>query len=220
MTTRCERRRGRRPAALAAGLAALLLAAPAGAEVIDRILAVVNGSIITLSDVRAAQRFELIPPEVTTDPVAAGLQRLIDRRLMLAEVERYAPPEPDPAAIDAALAAVRARFPDALALETELVRYGLSHEELRGFLRDTLRLRAYLDQRFASTSEPSEAEVLRYYQDHEGDFAENGKARPYDAAREQARAALIGERRAALVEEWVDGLRRRAALVIVYLPGR
>ena len=67
---------------------------PVRAEIIDRMLAVVDGQIVTLSDVRAALRFGLVPADVTTDPIAAALQRLIDRRLMLHEVERYAPPEP------------------------------------------------------------------------------------------------------------------------------
>jgi hypothetical protein len=64
------------------------------AEVIDRVLAVVDTQIITLSDVRAAVRFALVPQDVAVDPIAAVMQRLIDRRLMLAEVDRYAPPEP------------------------------------------------------------------------------------------------------------------------------
>ena len=81
-------------------IAILLLATTlVTADVIDRVLAVVGGQIITLSDVNAALRFGLVPADVSTDPVDAALQRLIDRRLMLAEVERYAPPEPSPASL-------------------------------------------------------------------------------------------------------------------------
>ena len=38
------------------------------AEVIDRVLAVVDTQIITLSDARAALRFALVPQDVAVDP--------------------------------------------------------------------------------------------------------------------------------------------------------
>jgi hypothetical protein len=149
----------------ALAFALLLTSAPARAEIIDRILAVVNGQIITLSDAQAALRFGLVPADVGDDPVGAALQRLIDRRLMLAEVDRYAPPEPAPAAIDAVVAKLRANFKDALDFETVLTRHGLLPEELRRFVRDTLRLEAYLEQRYASMPQASAEERDTFLRD-------------------------------------------------------
>ena len=63
-------------------------------EVLDRMLAVVAGDLIMLSDVRAAVEFGLVPRPSGPDVTRAVLTQLIDRSLMLAEVERYAPPEP------------------------------------------------------------------------------------------------------------------------------
>ncbi|MGH9372230.1 MAG: hypothetical protein ACRD15_11925 [Vicinamibacterales bacterium] len=201
--------------------AALLVGASvATPEIIDRVLAVVDAQIITLSDVRAAIRFELVPADVSEDPVNAALQRLIDRRVMLAEVDRYAPAEPEAGAIDAAIAVVSAKSKDALAFETELNRYGLSQEELRRFMRDSLRLEEYLQQRFASTGQPSDGEVARYYQEHPGEFTVEGQLRPFDDVRDQARASVSARRRSEFVQEWVAGLRRRASLVVLYLPAR
>src|SRR4029079_14266183 len=80
-------------------LLALLVAATSAveAQVIDRIMAAVNGQTIMLSDVNAAIEFGLIvPPAGTADPLAFVLERLIERTLILAEVERFQPPEPDP----------------------------------------------------------------------------------------------------------------------------
>ena len=57
-------------------LAALGMAPAAHAEVIDRVLAVVDTQIITLSDVRAAVRFGLVPQDVAVDPIAAVMQRI------------------------------------------------------------------------------------------------------------------------------------------------
>ncbi len=210
-----------RRGAIAAGVAALVLAASvAAAEVIDRILAVVSGEVITLSDVRAVQRFGLVPADVSDDPVDAALQRLIDRRLMLAEVDRYAPPEPPQAAVDAAVTALEGKYKDALAFEIALNQTSMSREALRGYVRDSLRLDAYMEQRFASIVQLSDDEAARYYREHASEFVVDGQLRLFDEIREEARARAVEARRAASIREWVDGLRRRASLLLLYLPGR
>src|SRR5687768_6454311 len=87
-------------------------AARAGsAEVIERVLAVAAGDVILLSDVIAARDFGLVTPRGAADPVREILSRLIERALVLAEVDRYAPPEPEARAVDDALQTVRGRFP-------------------------------------------------------------------------------------------------------------
>ena len=127
---------------------ALCISTVANAEIIDRVLAVVGGVVITQSDVTAAIDLGLASAGQTDDPVASVLSQLIDRQLMLAEVERYAPPEPAPDALDRAAAAVRARFDSERAYGAALARSGLDAPRLRQLLRDQLRIDAYLDQRF------------------------------------------------------------------------
>jgi hypothetical protein len=119
-------------------------------EIIDRVLAVVAGDLIMLSDVRAAREFGLVDAAAAPDPDRAILSRLIDRALILDEVERYAPPEPPADAVDRALDAARARFPSADAYRAALSRASLDERQLRGALRQNLRIRAYLDQRFVT----------------------------------------------------------------------
>ena len=202
-----------------AGLTIMVAASgSARAEVIDRILAVVDTQIITLSDVRAALRFGLVPEDVSLDPTGTVLQRLIDRRLMLTEVDRYAPPEPADLAVNASLAAVERRFKDALAFEIALTQSGLTREELRRQLRDVLRIEAYLQQRFSTAVQVSDDEVLRYYREHPEDFTLNGQLRSFDDVREIARTRVIESQRAAFVRQWVEGLRRRGAVQLLYLP--
>ncbi len=81
----------------------------AAATVIDRILASVSGGIITLSDVNAAIELGVVNTSGAADPLQAALDQLIARSLMLAEVDRYAPPEPGAAEIDARVRTLRAR---------------------------------------------------------------------------------------------------------------
>src|SRR5205085_6678383 len=93
-------------------LAAMLLATTVvSAETIDRVLAVVAGQLIMLSDVVAVRDLGIVTADAGGDPVGSVLTKLVDRELMLAEVDRYAPPEPENADIDREVAAVRSRFP-------------------------------------------------------------------------------------------------------------
>jgi hypothetical protein len=122
-------------------------------ETIDRVLAVVNGRVITLSDVMAAQELGLVPAGTAADPIRPVLSRLIDRALELSEVDRYAPPEPTTEAMEREVRAVRARFPNETAFEVALARSGVDLQRLRETLRDDLRIQAYLDQRFAAAAD-------------------------------------------------------------------
>jgi hypothetical protein len=125
----------------------------AAAETLDRVLAVVAGQIITLTDVVAARDLGLQTPGNSTDATRAVLSKLIDRELILAEVDRYAPPEPTADAVDREIDAVRARFPSQAALEAALARSGIDERHLRETLRQDLRIRAYLGQRFNGTED-------------------------------------------------------------------
>jgi hypothetical protein len=129
----------------------LLASAVANAdEIIERVMAVVSGDLILMSDVRAARALALVDAGDAPDADREVLARLIDRSLILAEVVRYAPPEPTAAAVDRQLEAVRARFGSAEALDASLARFGLDENHLRETLREDLRIRAYMDQRFAA----------------------------------------------------------------------
>ena len=87
------------------------LGAAARAETIDRVLAVVANQLITLSDVTAAIDLGLQSTDGTADPVRAVLTKLIDRELVLAEVERYAPAEPTAEQVDREVQRVQQRLP-------------------------------------------------------------------------------------------------------------
>ncbi len=131
---------------------AVAIAAIAGgvrAETIDRVLAVAAGQVIMLTDVTGARELGLVPVDGSPDPTRAVLTKLIDRALMLAEVDRYGPPEPSTEALDRAVAEVRARFSDRAAFDAALARSGFDERHLRETLRQDLRIRAYLEQRFS-----------------------------------------------------------------------
>ena len=139
-------------------LTALLILAPA-ADVIDRIMAVVGAQPITLSEVSAAAQLELVPlPEGAADRTGAALERLIDRTLMLVEVERFQPPEPDEGEITKRIDLVQARFGSEAAFDRALAATGTTREQLRRFFRNDLRMQIYVNQRFGPILDPVERE--------------------------------------------------------------
>lgn len=131
----------------------LIAVGVANAELIDRVLAVVNGDLITLSDVRGARELGLMAPGSAADPIQGVLSQLIDRALELDEVDRYQPPEPAAEAVDVEVQAVRSRFPSPAAFEAALTHAGMDVQRLRQTVRDNLRIRAYVDQRFLAVDD-------------------------------------------------------------------
>ena len=124
--------------------------ATARAEIIDRALVVVAGVVITQSDATAASELGVVTSAGTGEPLAGVLAQLVERQLMLIEVDRSAPPEPSTEAVDRRLQAIRARFASTPAYEAVLRRSGIDEMRLRQTLRDQLRIDAYLDQRFSA----------------------------------------------------------------------
>jgi hypothetical protein len=195
-------------------LLALILtaAAAASAEVIDRVMAIVDGHLITLSDVRRAMTLRLVDRDSAPAAETAALERLIDRVLILQEVERYAPPEPERAALDIQVRDVERRVGSGNLVST-LSDVGASEAWLRQWVRDDLRMRAYIDQRFAGAAEPTDEELENYFRLHPDEFTRNGQEMNEASARQLARTRVMATRRQVLVDDWLTGLRRRATIV-------
>ena len=115
-------------------------------ELVDRTLAIVAGRTVTLSDARTALALGLVEGAAVDADV---VQRLVDRELMLREVDRYDPPEPTVERIDERLAAARAVAGGEDGLARVLRDGGFAERRLRAWIRDDLRVEAYLQQRFA-----------------------------------------------------------------------
>lgn len=196
----------------------LLGAAAQPVELVDRVLAVVNGQPLMLSELRGFVELGLLEVALPNLRSADVVARLIDRRLMLAEAERFPLPPPDAAAIDAALATVTARVPTRAAFEAALARAGFTEARVRAIVRENLRIARYLAERFGAPAEPTEEEIRQYYRDHPTAFTVDGRLRPFEEVRDLARARLGAERRDALVEQWLAELRRRADIVRLDQP--
>jgi hypothetical protein len=176
-------------------------------EVIDRVLAIVGGAIILQSDVVLAETLGTVPEALRTHD-ADTLAQLIDRELVLAEVERYSPPEPEPAVLDAELHRLESRLSPA-ALARLLDRTGVTPADIRAIVRENLRIAAYVNGRFTAPP-PRDAEVQRYLEEHRERFTREGASTLRDDVREAVAREIAAESRRAAIAEWVAGLRRRS----------
>ena len=185
-------------------LAVLLAAMPASAQVIDRVLVVVDGRLVTLSDVRVSTALGL----VEADEVSVAAERWVERLLILQEVDRFAPPEPPAADIEGRLARVLA----ARGTPARLAELGVTEDWVRRWVRDDLRIESYIEQRFAGSLEPGPEEMENYFRQNPGELVRDGRRLGEAEAQALARERLMTSRRRTLVADWLEGLKRRAAI--------
>ena len=110
-------------------------------QLLDRVVARVGSSAITQTDVDAAVTFGIVNR-------GDAVRQLIDRRLMLAEVDRFPPPEPGATEIKLLMETMRAKAGADTA--AAMKRTGVNDDRLAELARDTLRIQSYMRQRFGS----------------------------------------------------------------------
>jgi hypothetical protein len=180
-------------------------------NVLDRLLAIVNGEVVTLSDVRAARQLKLISgAEGMTDEQL--LDALIERRLMVAEVAKYTAAEPPAADIDARRKSWEGSLPRGTNAAAALASAGMRSAALTAWFRDDLRLAAYLDQRFTAAAQPTRQQAVEYFQTHAADFEVNGVTPKFESVEPEVRRRVAAERRATRINDWVASLKQRAEI--------
>ena len=139
------------------GLAVLVPSAARAQVVIDRVIERIYGQVVTQSDVWQALTLQLVDATpMTFDQV----QREIENRiLLLREATRLVPTPPT----EAAIAERRSRWQErigAATLAPALERAGMSEAAVNAWFRDTLRVEAYLAQRFNSVAAADRAAAI------------------------------------------------------------
>lgn len=180
-------------------------------NILDRILAIVNGEVVTLSDVRAARQLKLIADaDRWTDEQV--LNALIERHLTTNEVARYSQAEPAAAEVAARRAAWEAALPRGVTASAALATVGMREGALTDWFRADLRLAAYLDQRFTAAAQPTRQQAQAYFQQHGADFAVNGVTPLFADVEAEVRRRVAAERRATRIKDWVESLKQRAEI--------
>ena len=198
----------RRIGCVAALIMGLVLPAPAQTR-LDRVMARVGTESLFETDVKAALGLGLVEPNGTLDPDTAALEQLIDRQLMLTEILRGIPPDPEAAAVDEEVQRMRSFA--AATLKSVMDANGIDDAFLKRAARDTLRIQLYLNTRFPQLP-VSDAEAQQYYNNNQSAFRRNGVLMTFDQAIGAARDQASRDRRDARIRQWIEGLRRRTEI--------
>jgi hypothetical protein len=202
----------RRGVQFALCLLLVVTASASAQDLIDRVVARVDGVAITLTDVRAALGLGVVSAPAGADAVGAGMRQLIDRQLMLTEVQRFPPPEPPAAALDREVARLTAAAGDGLTALMQST--GTTRQRIQDLARGNLRILAYLDERFGPAEQVTDDDAAQYYRDHETEFTRDGRLAPFEEVAELARQRTSTGRRNAAIEQWLGDLRARTDIVV------
>jgi hypothetical protein len=175
-----------------------------GAEVIDRIVAVVEGHIITLSDLRQEREIRARLGEKPIDDDKALANELVDHYLIERQIVDFPGVEVSEAEVDADL-------------EKSIAREGRPSQTVRDAVRKRIRVEKFFVQRFRQFIRPTDESVKTYYEDI---FVPAAKARGLnpipqlndvvDAVREN----VIQENLDHEVNVWIEAIRRRSTIEV------
>jgi len=175
----------------------------ANAEILDRIVAVVDGKIITLSDERREREFHAILGE---KPASAAdmLNHLIDAVLIDQEILQFYEIEISDEEVEQRLREIRDFR-------------GMSRSELRDLLIREIRREKYFDLRFREFIRTPDSELQDYYDKvfvPEAQKQGLSPIPPFEQISEKIRQAVVAEKLKEEIEVWLEGLRRRSDIEV------
>jgi hypothetical protein len=203
----------------------LLVAAPLCAQqLIDRVVTVVNGRVITQSEWNEQERFEALaegkpPPQVQHSQ--AALDRLIDRVLLLQQMAELNFRPASAEAVEREVADVKKQSPPAStatenAWRKTLAEYGIPEEDFQQIVTDRADVARFIDVRFRSNARTSPIELDAYYKNTfvpQFQNASGGKAAPpLKEVQEKIQQILIEQRVSDDLDSFIQSLRTQAVV--------
>lgn len=177
-------RKSVKPVAVALGLGMILLATqPVWAKVMDRVVATVNGVIITLSTVQERAAILQQQMQASDTPIKMGekeflqktLDSIIEEKLQLQEAKR-ARLDVDEAAVQAALDEILGKNKITMEqMEEMLLLEGRSMEQYKGHIREQIMTSKVMQYHMGKFGKVSDKQIKRYYFQHQKDFWQNKK---------------------------------------------
>ncbi len=199
-------------------LALLLISAVlCSAEVVDRMVAVVNRQVILQSEVEQAARVEFLLngkplDQLNQDALKATLERLIDQDLLEQQIITATQLDASPAELAARLHEVRAQIPGATDDQTwkaMLATYGLTEQDVAAQLDSQIRILRFVDLRFRGLVRVDRTAITIYYQETlVPELRKRGAdIPPMDQVSDKIRQILVEQRIDGLLNTWLQTLR-------------
>ncbi|HLX84611.1 MAG TPA: SurA N-terminal domain-containing protein [Terriglobales bacterium] len=192
-----------------------------GGQVVDRIVANVNGHVVLQSDWEEELDFEAFsnardPDSFTSEERKASLDRLIDQELLREQVRPSQPAPPDQVA--ARVAEVRALHADCATEDkwkAKLQRFGLSQSALEKRLSDQIQLMRLVEDRLRPSIQVDQKAVEAYYNDQLlPEMKKAGsRATPLTEVFGKIRDLLAEKKMNELLSGWLASLRSGSQIV-------
>jgi hypothetical protein len=206
---------------------ALFLAPPpSSAEVIDRIIATVNGHVILQSDWDEALCYEAFLTnrplaQFTGDDRRAVLDRLIDQELLREQMKSADFPRATDAEVATRLAEARKQYPQAASAEawqSLLLQFNLTEKDLIAHIRRQIDVMRLIDARLRPTVEIDSKSIEAYYRDQFVPKLKQAGASAVPLAEVSAkiREVLTQAKVSELLVSWLQTLRSEGE---VHVPG-
>ena len=189
------------------------------AEIIDRIAVVVGNGVITESEIVREIRLTAFlngePLDFSPASKRKTAERLVEQRLIGNEISASLYGLPSEAAAQEMLKQIKNRFPNPAAYQEELMRVGVTEDELKAHLSRQLATLSFLDFRFRPGIQIGEDEIGKYF--NERLAPELKKAKPggqfsLNDFRSQVREALMSERMDKASDAWLKQARERTRI--------
>jgi peptidyl-prolyl cis-trans isomerase SurA len=207
-------------------------AVPASAQgqVLDRLVAVVNGDVILESDVDEERRFEEVQPyrTVAESTRAKLIERLVDRALILQQAALQAEDAVTDKELDAQIATLRTDIPECQQYHCEtdegwksyLAKHGFTVEEFSSRWRKRMQLLRFIELRFRNGVSIKDEEIQEYYDKTMLPEYEKRHVTPppVDTIKRRIEEVLLQQQVSALLQDWLKSLRAQGSVWIV-TPG-
>ncbi len=194
----------------------LLLISNAESKTVERVAAVVNNKIITLSALNAAIEMKQIahkePAEAKDENTIRKetLWELIDRNLLINEAERFGMANVSDTEITEALTEVKKEFPSEAGFIKALEKWGMELEDFKSQIREQITSVRFVNQRIRFFVRISEEDIKKFYNGNLSRF--NNKT--IDEVRGEIEALLTERETAKKLEEYIKKLRSKAEIRI------
>lgn len=192
----------------------LILAFPATAVTVDRIAAVVDRQVLTVSEVTQMVTIRFFPrtAEDEDDHRRDVLDALIAQALRYRDVERFGAQDIPKDTIEARLLEIQRRFPSEAEFNAAVARAELTLDEVRALVKRQIQVEAYIQERFAPLVFISNEDIAEYYR---GPWTVQRRERglavpPLETVREEVRTAVRSARLQEEIGRWTTQLRARA----------
>jgi orotate phosphoribosyltransferase len=183
--------------------------------VVDRIAALVDRQVITVSEVSQMADIRFFPRKAgqSDDDYRHNiLESLIAQALRFRDVERFGAEDIPKDSIESRFLDIQKRFPSAADFAAAMQRAELSPDEVRALVKRQLQVDAYIQERFAPMIFVSTDEIEAYYR---GDWSQQRRQRglpipPLADVTEEIRTLLKSNRLQSEIDRWTTQLRARA----------